>query len=504
MNTATVLLGPVHYVYLVGVAAIVAAMVLRANVVVPAILATFAVALTFQGSLVGATISVFNASLVAAKELFNIFLVIALMTSLLHALRAAGADVRMVRPFQKVMTNGTRGFFMLAAGTYVISLFFWPTPAVPLMAATLLPAAIAAGLPAMGAAVAVAVAGQGMALSSDYVIRVAPGISARAAGIPQMADAVADKALLLSLVTGAVALGLGYWRIRKGIRPASPQHLAEWQRGVTLADERAAVGESIGSFDKSSIAEGLAESEAKDAPPAEPRWGAILAVATPVVFALVVLLMVAPGIFPGLPTIRGGDAAALVGGTAALMMIVAAFGTHGTQAMHRVADHVTEGLVFSFRAMGTVLPIAGFFFVGAVDTSGAILGLPSGTRGPDLLFEVVQAWQHLIPNQQLVVAFGVLIVGMVTGIDGSGFAGLPLTGALSGALAPAAGIDAATLAAVGQMGAVWTGGGTLVAWSSLIAVTGFARVPVLEAVRVLFLPVCLGLAASTVLAVLLW
>ena len=40
-----------------------------------------------------------------------------------------------------------------------------------------------------------------------------------------------------------------------------------------------------------------------------------------------------------------------------------------------------------------------------------------------------------------------------------------------------------TLAAIGQMGAVWSGGGVLIAWSSLLAVTGFARVPVMDAVR---------------------
>ena len=71
-------------------------------------------------------------------------------------------------------------------------------------------------------------------------------------------------------------------------------------------------------------------------------------------------------------------------------------------------------------------------------------------------------------------------------------------------LAPAVGMNAATLAAVGQMGAVWTGGGTLIAWSSLIAVTGFARVPVMACVRVLLIPVLTGLAVSTICAVLLW
>ena len=106
-----------------------------------------------------------------------------------------------------------------------------------------------------------------------------------------------------------------------------------------------------------------------------------------------------------------------------------------------------------------------------------------------------------IPHNSFMVAFGVLIVGMITGIDGSGFSGLPLTGALSGALSSTSGVDVATLAAVGQMGAIWTGGGTLIAWSSLIAVAGFASVPV-QKVRLLTLPVLAGdLGVATIVAV---
>ncbi|MCM2209595.1 hypothetical protein MYF61_28640, partial [Klebsiella quasipneumoniae] len=118
-------------------------------------------------------------SLVAAKELFNIFLVIAFMTALLNALKTLRSDIRMVEPFRLVMKNGHSAYFILAGITYVISLFFWPTPAVPLVSAILLPAAIAAGLPPLAGAMAIAIAGQGMALSSDYVIGVAPGISAK-------------------------------------------------------------------------------------------------------------------------------------------------------------------------------------------------------------------------------------------------------------------------------------------------------------------------------------
>ncbi len=505
----TASLTAVHAVYLMGVFAVVIAMALRANVVVPAMLASFAVALLYTGSLVPSVIAVFNASLVAAKELFAIFLVIAFMTSLLNALRGLGADQLMVRPFRRVITTGPVAYAVLAAVTYVISLFFWPTPAVPLVAATLLPAALVAGLSPLGAAVAIAIAGQGMALSSDYIIRVAPGISAKAAGIPEAAALVADKALVLSLVTGGIALALGYLAIRRQIQAPSQTNLDRWQAGESLGDSpaqpRADAMPESGAAGPSTSPPGRAEGRGAAAMPVVSSvWGGRLAVLTPLVFGALILFMLAPKLIPGLPELKGGDAAALVGGTAGLLMLVAAFAADGRQALHSAADHIVDGLVFAFRAMGTVLPIAGFFFLGAGEFSGAILGLAKGAAAPDLLFEVIKAGEHLIPQNPVVVAFAVLIVGMITGIDGSGFAGLPLTGALSGALGPVVGMEATTLAAVGQMGAVWTGGGTLIAWSSLIAVTGFCRVPVLEAVRVLFLPVCAGLMVSTLLAVVLW
>ena len=74
-----------HWVYLFGVATIVLTMIWRANVVVPSVIATFLVALAWTHSPVSALASIFNASFTAAKELFNIFLVIALMTALLPA-----------------------------------------------------------------------------------------------------------------------------------------------------------------------------------------------------------------------------------------------------------------------------------------------------------------------------------------------------------------------------------------------------------------------------------
>ncbi len=104
-----------------------------------------------------------------------------------------------------------------------------------------------------------------------------------------------------------------------------------------------------------------------------------------------------------------------------------------------------DGFVFAFKAMGSVLPIAGASsFIGAQPgLSAARSSGVTGGPGARPAFRSHQsrrsAW---IPGNHFLVAFGVLIVGMITGIDGSGFAGLPLTGSLSGALAPSVGIAA--------------------------------------------------------------
>ena len=91
-------------------------------------MATFLTALVYTGSLATGLSSVFNASLVAATSLFSIFLIIAMVTSMLRALEGLGADRRMVAPFRKVMRNGHLAWWTLVIVTYFISLFFWPTP----------------------------------------------------------------------------------------------------------------------------------------------------------------------------------------------------------------------------------------------------------------------------------------------------------------------------------------------------------------------------------------
>lgn len=510
---STVTLTLSHWVYLISVITIIGTMILRLNVVVPAVIGTFLVVWSITGSPIQGLVGIFSGSLVAAQELFDIFLVITFMTALLNALKGIGADVLMVAPFRKVMRGGFSSYVVLAVVTYLISLFFWPTPAVPLVCAVLLPAAIAAGLPPLVGAMVVAISGQGMALSSDYIIGVAPGISAKAAGSAVSAQAVADKALLLSVITGVVALVIAYLMQRRKFRRPDATWLDEWEAAADTKlgfggrqprtfrkEELAESGDEIEEMVDRTLAIHDEERKERIVRYERSKWSKFFAVLTPLAFLGVVLILALPALIPSLPSLQGGDAAGLVGGVGfALMMIICFFATGPRRMLDLCPEYMIEGFVFAFKAMGAVLPIAGFFFLGSQEAAASILSV-SDDSAPQLLFDLVLAAQGYIPDNSILMSFGVLFVGMMTGVDGSGFSGLPLTGSLSGALGPAVGMDVSTLAAVGQMGSIWTGGGTLIAWSSLIAVAGFARVSVLDLVRALTPPVLIGLGVSAVFA----
>lgn len=478
-----------HWVYGGITVIVILTMLFRKGVVLPTIIGTFLVAAFYKASFIGGFQAIFNASLVAAKELFNIFLIITVMVALLRSLKDLGADQRMIAPIEKVMKTSTISFFAIAITTFVISLFFWPTPAVPLICTLLLPAAVKTGISPMIVAMTVSIVGQGMALSSDYILQVAPGLTASSAGIET--GPLADKVFILSLITGGVALSIACLVNRKLIvKPDS-------REGEVMKESffKSRMSHSLENEEVAATSESIISDASRE------KWGKLFAIAVPVAMLMVMVYMFASSAGGGF---AGGDGAAFVGGVGAVLLILASLAFWRMHALDKISDHLVEGFVFSFRAMGPVIPIAGFFFLGNSDFTGDILSLPEDAEKPAFLFDIIQAAQSSIPESAILSAFGVLLVGIITGLDGSGFSGLPLVGSLSGAMAGNSGIDAGTLAAIGQMGAIWTGGGTIIAWSSLVAVAGFCGVSVLELARKNFMPVIGGLLISTIIAILIW
>src|SRR5690625_3218087 len=307
-----------HWLYGLITLVIIGTMVFRKGVVLPTLFGTFLVALVYQGNLVDGFTAIFQANLVAAQELFNIFLIITFMLALLNSLKDLGADRQMIQPIQKMMTNGHVSFFVLVSVTYVISLFFWPTPAVPLICALLVPAAVRAGLPVMTAAVAIAIAGQGMALSSDYIVQVAPSLSATAAGVDTIA--VADKALVLSIISGGVAIMMAYLIYRKNIRSRD--------------DERNEIEvenmQSASTTDKKQVTKNL------------DKWGRIFAVLVPLTLLGVVIYMVYEKLISGrMSGLEGGDGAAFVGGVAVILLLLSTIAFGKRHAMDYIITLIT-------------------------------------------------------------------------------------------------------------------------------------------------------------------
>lgn len=450
-----------HWLYVIGVLVVVVTMILRRNVIIPCILFTFLIGWVYLGSFVGGVQAVFNSGLVAAKDLFSIFLIISMMVAMLKAISTTGADRLLVKPLQNSMKTPMVSYLVLIAATYFISIFFWPTPAVPLIGALLAPAAVKAGLPPMMAAVAISLAGQGMALGGDIIIQGAPGMSAAAAGID--VSMVTFRTGVLSITTGIIAISMAWWMNRNEIKSFQPASLEA--AAVQLNDESPIEKAEYGSFFKYLL--------------------------------IVAMLCVVVAMF--LFDIKGGDASSLLGGTAMLIMVVAAIMVKGVQGLDVIGDWIADGLVFAFKVMGAIIPIAGFFFLGNPEAVVGILGKDA----PGFLFDVGKIIASVIPPSGVLAGFGMLIIGAITGLDGSGFSGLPLTGTLAGAMASGNASIAASLAAIGQIGAIWTGGGTIIAWSSLVAVAGIVGVPVLDLVRKNMIPVLTGMAIATIVGIMM-
>lgn len=447
-----------HWIYILVVVSIVGAMILRKDVVLICLIGTFLIGTIYTGSIVLGIQTVFKSLMTGGTEIFNIMLIIAIMVAMLKSLEVIGADRVMLSPVNKLMVNPTITFFILGLVMYLASLFFWPTPATALVGAILIPVAVKAGLPAMYAAMAVNIFGHGMALSGDIVLQGAPQLAAQAANID--IGLVLPKSMILSLVAGGVAIFVTYIMMKKD--------LAKKEVVASKLEE---------------------EEESKEEVPRNPL-AIIFGGAVPLILLLVIIIMV-------INKINGDAATALLGGTAAIILIASTISKEKSKALGRIVDHLKEGFVFAIKIFAPVIPIAGFFFLGGGE-SAMILG----ENAPKLLFDIGEAVARILPLNKISLGFGNMIIGVITGLDGSGFSGIPLVGGLAQALGGSVGVHVPTLAALGQVSAVWSGGGTIVAWCfGLAATAGIAGIPPLELARKNFIPVACGLVAATVVSI---
>lgn len=453
MIEAAVVLTPLHYAYLIGVIVILAVMVLKKDTPAVCIAFLFILGLIGLKSVTGGIITVFSAVLYAGREFMEVLATIALVTSLSKCLKDLGSDYLMMVPMAGIMKTPSLTWWILGLTMFLFSLFLWPSPSVALVGAIMLPFAVKAGLNPLAAAMAMNLFGHGFALSYDVVIQGAPAISAGAAGLD--ASSILRQAWPLFWAMGVVTV-LSAYVLNRGQLDA---------RGPRLSIQ------------------------AEPSGPRGPRKSALfLAVITPLAFAGDIILMLLCGL-------KDGDATSMVSGTALLLTCLGALLGFGKQSLEKVTGYVTEGFLFAIRIFAPVIIIGAFFFLGGEGIT-SIIG-EGFTRG------IMNDWalwlaQNAPPNQYM-AALIQMVVGGLTGLDGSGFSGLPLTGALARTFGTATGSSVPVMAALGQITAIFVGGGTIVPWG-LIPVAAICNVSPLELARKNLIPVCIGFACTFALA----
>lgn len=453
-----VTLTSLHIAYIVITVAVLAALLLKKEIVLPCALGILIIGYLYKGSLIGAVQTLNNAIIHSCIELLSIIVVIALVVAMSHAMIAVGADQMLMRPVGRIIRTRNTAFWAIGLAMLIVSWLIWPSPAVALIGALLLPVASRVGLPAIWAAVAMNLFGHGAGLSSDFFIQGAPDITATAAGVDTVTVMRASLPLwaVMCITTFAVAFFLMHRDLKQNPSLATVE-LHDFSRTI----ER-------------------------------PRLAIAIAVLIPAALLFDVGLMVRFGI-------TGGDATALVAGTALILMSVTTIADHGVRnALEIATDHLRDGFIFAIKIFAPVIVIAGFFFLGSESFAQTVLG--PDARG--LLSDIGLWLAEHVPLSRASIAVLETAVGAITGLDGSGFSGLPLCGSLAQTFAATGSVDVATLSALGQISTVWVGGGTIIPWGC-VPVAAICGIKAADLAKKNLIPVVCGLAATTITAIIL-
>lgn len=457
-----------HWIYVTFIVLIIGFMVKRRDTTLVCIIGIFLIAITATGSLSASVSSIFSSFIFAITELLSTILVISIIVAMSKTLTTTGINDVMISPFAKLIRTPALAYWTIGILMMVISWFFWPSPAVALMGAVLLPVALRVGLPALGVAMAMNLFGHGIALSGDFIIQAAPKLTADAAGL-QVSEVI-EASIPLVIVMGIVTTVAAFYFLKRDMK--SGKLALPSQEQINTTNESVSTDLGLLSL-------------------AQKRFFALL---IPVLFVLDVAAM-------SLLDLTGGDATALIGGTSIFILLLITMVSHKNQGLEKATSYLIDGFQFGFKVFGPVIPIAAFFYLG--DSGFAtIIGdfLPKASHG--IVNDLGVALANVVPLSKEVGAITLTTVGAITGLDGSGFSGISLAGSIANLFATAIGAGAATLTALGQIAAIWVGGGTLVPWA-LIPAAAICNVDAFELARRNLLPVTIGLIVTTIVAMFL-
>lgn len=376
-------------------------------------------ALTATSSIPLAVSGIFQSFIYAITELLPTILIISIIVSMSNLLVHTGINDTMISPFTKMIRTPTLAYWIIGLfddDNFFLLLAF---SSCCLNGSYFITGCCTCRPSANWVAIAMNLFGHGIALSGDFVIQGAPKLTADAAGLP--VSSVVSASVPLVIVMGIVTTSVAFFFLRKNFIQAYLYKSLFHQLRLLKRSLHYLLGQ---------------------------KW---LAICIPIVYAIDILCMIQF-------KLQGSDATALIGGTTVIMIIIISLIAYKGNGLNKTTDYFIEGLQFGFKIFGPVIPIAALFYLG---DSGfvKIIGdyLPKGSHG--IINDLGIALSQTVPLNQYVSAGTLTIVGVITGLDGSGFSGISLAGSIANLFGTALGHGTATLTALGQIAAIWTGAG---------------------------------------------
>ena len=436
----------------------------RRDALLPTSVGLLVVGSILKSSIIGGLLVAFNAILASTTDLLNIIIIIALVVMMTKTMEDMGSDHLMVAPLRGLLKNPRVSYWVIGFAMLILSWFIWPTPAVALLGALILPLAIVGGLPPMIAGLSLSIFGKGIALSSDFIIEGTPSVTAKMTGIP---------------VGEIMAASIPVWATVSVVAATSAFYIAH----------KAIKANSVNAMKSSP--EMTKKAIAATATISASPIGKVMAWIIPLSLLLDVYYMFTLGL-------KGDDATALIGGTVLAITMISASFQYKDQAFSKVMEYARYGWIFAVKVFGPVVIIAGFFWLGG----DSLKNILKDENAQGLMFD----WGYFIaahvPLNTFMVSLMVTIASMLAAFDGSGFAAIPLGTSIAMALGKPIGANVAILASQAQMTAIWTGA-TLIPWGFLAVTASFVGVDPVDLAKRNMWPTLLGLGAGVIVTAFL-
>lgn len=439
-----------HWIFLLFVFLIILTLFLRKPPILAAAIGLFGVGLAESNNLIGAIQIAFRALSLATGNLLTVILLIGIVVGLTRLMKDTEADQIIIKPLLRIRTLGV-AYWVVGFVMWILTLLIWPTPAISLLGAVVIPALAKVGVNPIGLAVSLTIFGEGLGLAGDFIIQGAPSLLSKAAGIP--IHMILETSIPVVLLSGTMAAIIGWSALK-----------------LFLKNE---VQESDGlkSNLQNKIAKGNPQERGEHQRKLSSKKVGSIAILVVISYLFTVILILIFGI-------RGDGASALIGGVTLLILCLCSIIQDGRGAFLSFVEYLKEGLRFSMGVFAPIVIMSSFFFLGTKTGYQQILH----QDGLGFFSDFAYTLSNRIPLSKWTVGFLIIVVAILGSMDGSGFSSLPLVGGIAVALGEAAGLSEVPLAVLGQVVGIWTGA-ALIPWGFSAVTAAVAGVDVQRLVK---------------------